>query len=286
MVKLMIDSAADIGKKEAEEKGIIMIPMLITIGEEEFYDGVNLSPQEFWEKLIESDVLPKTSLINEYRFEEAFEKNTKNGDELIVITISSKLSGTYASAKQAAEKFEGKVYVVDSLNACVGERLLCEYALRLIKKGLSMQEIVQELEEKKSKIKVMALLGTLEYLKKGGRISSAVAFAGELISLKPVVGVVDGAVKLIGKAMGSRKGANLLNKLVQESGGIDFSMPFATIWSGLDEALLDKYIKDSAILWAGHTDSVPKHILGATIGTHVGPGTVGVAFFEGKGNKK
>ncbi len=285
MVKLMIDSAADIGKKEAEEKGVIMIPMLITIGEEEFYDGVNLSPQEFWKKLIESDVLPKTSLINEYRFEEAFEKNTKNGDELIVITISSKLSGTYASAKQAAEKFEGKVYVIDSLNACIGERLLCEYALRLIKKGLSMQEIVQELEEKKSKIKVMALLGTLEYLKKGGRISSAVAFAGELISLKPVVGVVDGAVKLIGKAMGSRKGANLLNKLVQESGGIDFSMPFATIWSGLDEALLDKYIKDSAILWAGHTDSVPKHILGATIGTHVGPGTVGVAFFESKGNE-
>ena len=285
MVKLIIDSAADIGKKEAEEKGVIMIPMLITIGEEEFYDGVNLSPQEFWEKLIESDVLPKTSLINEYRFGEAFEKHTKNGDELIVITISSKLSGTYASAKQAAEKFEGKVYVIDSLNACVGERLLCEYALRLIKKGLPVQDIVKELEEKKSKIKVMALLGTLEYLKKGGRISSAVAFAGELISLKPVVGVVNGAVKLIGKAMGSKKGANLLNKLVQESGGIDFSMPFATIWSGLDEALLDKYIKDSAILWAGHTDSVPKHILGATIGTHVGPGTVGVAFFESKGDK-
>lgn len=285
MVKLMIDSAADIGKKEAEEKGIIMIPMLITIGEEEFYDGVNLSPREFWGKLIESDVLPKTSLINEYRFKEAFEKHTENGDELIVITISSKLSGTYANAKQAAEKFEGKVYVIDSLNACVGERLLCEYALRLIKKGLSMQDIVKELEEKKSKIKVMALLGTLEYLKKGGRISSAVAFAGELLSLKPVVGVVDGAVKLIGKAMGSRKGANLLNKLVQESGGIDFSMPFATVWSGLDETLLDKYIKDSAILWTGHTDFVPKHILGATIGTHIGPGTVGVAFFESKGNE-
>ena len=286
MVKLMIDSAADIGKKEAEEKGIIMMPMLINIGEEEFYDGVNLSKQEFWEKLIENDVLPKTSLINSFRFEESFQKYASGGDELIVITISSKLSGTYESAKCAAKKFAGKVYVVDSLNACVGERLLCDYALRLIKQGLSAKEIIEELEEKKKKIKVMALLGTLEYLKKGGRISNAVAFAGALISLKPVVGIVDGEVKLIGKALGSRKGNNLLNKLVQEAGGIDFSMPFGTIWSGLDTSTLEKYIKDSANLWAGHTDNVPKYLLGATIGTHVGPGTVGVAFFENKGNNK
>lgn len=282
MIKLMIDSAADISKQEADEKGIIMIPMLITIGEEEFYDGVNLSPQGFWEKLIESDVLPKTSLINTFRFEEAFEKHTRNGDELIVITISSKLSGTYESARQAAEKFPGKVYVVDSLNACVGERLLCDFALRLLKQGLSAKAIIEELEDKKKNIKVMTLLGTLAYLKKGGRISSTVAFAGEMISLKPIVGIVDGEVKLIGKALGSRKGNNLLSRLVQEVGGIDFSMPYATIWSGLDNSLLDKYIKDSASLWAGHTDNIPKHILGATIGTHVGPGVVGVAFFENR----
>ena len=283
MIKLMIDSAADISKQEAEQKGIIMLPMLISFGEQEYYDGVNLTPQDFWEKMVESDVLPKTSLINSFRFEEAFANHTKNGEELIVITISSKLSGTYASAKQASEKFGGKVHVIDSLNACVGERLLCDYALRLIKQGLSAQDIVNQLEEKKKKIKVMALLGTLEYLKKGGRISKAVAFAGQMISIKPVVGVVDGEVKLIGKALGSRKGNNLLNKLVQEVGGIDFSMPFATIWSGLDTATLDKYIKDSANIWAGHTDYVPKYILGATIGSHVGPGVVGVAFFENKG---
>lgn len=286
MIKLLIDSAADISKQEAEEKGIVMIPMLITIGTEEFYDGVNLYPEQFWEKLIESDVLPKTSLINSFRFEEIFEKHTKSGEELIVITISSKLSGTYASAQQAAQKFAGKVHVIDSLNACVGERLLCDYALRLIEQGLSVKEIVNELEEKKKRIKVMALLSTLEYLKKGGRISTAVAFAGEMISIKPVVGVVDGEVKLIGKALGSRKGNNLLNKLVQEVGGIDFTMPYATVWSGLDTSILDKYIKDSANLWAVHSDNVPKYILGATIGTHVGPGVVGVAFFGNKGSVK
>ncbi len=283
MIRLMVDSAADISKKEAEEKGIIMMPMLITFGSDEYYDGVNLPADEFWNKLIESDVLPKTSLINSFRFSEAFEEYTKNGDELIVITISSKLSGTYESARQAKEKFGDKVYVIDSLNACVGERLLCDYALRLIKQGLSAKEIVMELEEKKSSIKVMGLLGTLEYLKKGGRVSGSAAFVGELVSLKPVVGIVDGSVKLIGKALGSKKGNNLLTKLVQESGGIDFSMPFATLWSGLETSLLEKYIKDSASIWAEHTDYVPRYILGATIGTHVGPGTIGVAFFAKKG---
>lgn len=279
-IQLMVDSAADINQREAESLRIIMLPMVITFGEEEFYDGVNLLPQQFYERLIESDDLPKTSQISPYRFSEAFEKYTANGDELIVITISSKLSGTYEAAKKTAEAFNGKVWVVDSLNACIGERLLAFYALRLLKKGFSAKEIFDELNSAKKKINVMAVLGTLEYLKKGGRISKAVAFAGEILSLKPVIGVIDGEVKLIGKAIGSRKGNNLLNKLVQEKGGIDFSMPYGTIWSGLDKTGHDKYVRDSAALWAGHTDGVPSYVLGGTIGTHIGPGTVGVAFFE------
>lgn len=279
-IRILIDSAADIGKAEAEKMNVIMLPMIISFGAEDYYDGVNLSPKQFYEKLIESDTLPKTSQVTPYRFEEAFKKYTANGDELIVITISSKLSGTYEGAKQAAENFKDKVYVVDSMNAAIGERLLCEYALRLIEQGKTAKEIVAILEEEKSKINVMAVLGTLEYLRKGGRISAAVAFAGEVLSLKPVVAVVDGEVKLVGKALGSKKGNNLLNRLVQEKGGIDFTKPYGTIYSGLDRTTLDKYVKDSAALWAEHTDDVPVHILGGTIGTHVGPGAVGVAFFR------
>lgn len=279
-IRILIDSAADIGKAEAEKMNVIMLPMIISFGAEDYYDGVNLSPKQFYEKLIESDTLPKTSQVTPYRFEEAFKKYTENGDELIVITISSKLSGTYEGAKQAAENFKDKVYVVDSMNAAIGERLLCEYALRLIEQGKTAKEIVAILEEEKSKINVMAVLGTLEYLRKGGRISAAVAFAGEVLSLKPVVAVVDGEVKLVGKALGSKKGNNLLNRLVQEKGGIDFTKPYGTIYSGLDRTTLDKYVKDSAALWAEHTDDVPVHILGGTIGTHVGPGAVGVAFFR------
>lgn len=190
------------------------------------------------------------------------------------------MSGKYSSAKSAAKKYPDKIFVVDSLNACIGERLLCQYALRLIENGMDIKDIVEELNNKKHKINVMAMLNTLKYLKKGGRISSVVAFTGELFSIKPVVGVIDGEVKLIGKAIGSKKGNNLLSSLVEKKGGIDFSMPYGVIWSGTDDSLLKKYVEDSSHLWKNSTDNIPAYIIGCTIGTHVGPGAIGVAFFE------
>lgn len=279
-VKLIVDSASDINEKEAEELGVTMLPMEVRFGSDEFLDGVNLAPKDFYNKLIESDELPKTSQINPYRFEEEFEKLTANGDEVVVITISSKLSGTYRSACEASKNYQGKVFVVDSLNATIGERLLCQYALRLIKEGKTASEIATELNNIKSKINVMAMLNTLKYLKKGGRISAVTALAGEVFSIKPVVGIIAGEVKMIGKAMGSKKGNNLLNTLVEKKGGIDFDMPYGVVWSGNDDSVLNKYVEDSAHLWEGHTDKVPAYMIGSTIGTHVGPGAIGVAFFE------
>lgn len=279
-IKIIVDSASDIGREEAHKLGITMIPLTILFGEDEYLDGVDLTPLQFYEKLIEGDELPKTSQISAYRFEEEFKKIVENGDEALVITLSSKLSGTNASAQQAAAQFNGKVRVIDSLNAAIGERLLVQYALRLIEAGKTLDEIERELNAAKTKIRLMAMIDTLEYLKKGGRISAMTAFAGGLLSLKPVIAVVDGEVKVIGKALGSKKGNNLLNTLVQKSGGINFDMPYGVVWSGLSDSLLEKYVKDSAHLWEAHTDNVPAYPLGGTIGTHVGPGAIGVAFFE------
>lgn len=279
-VKIVIDSASDININEAKKLGVTMIPMSITFGEEEYLDGVDLLPEQFYEKLIESDELPKTSQVIPYRFEKNFEKLTKNGDDVVVITISSKLSGTYSNAVLASKQFKENVFVVDSLNACIGERLLCQYALKLVSENYTAKEIANELNSVKGKIHVMAMLNTLEYLKKGGRISSVVAFAGEILSIKPVVAIRDGEVKLIGKARGSKNGNNLLNSLVEKAGGIDFSMPYGVVWSGLDNSLLNKYVKDSKNLWENHTESVPSYMLGGTIGTHIGPGAIGVAFFK------
>ncbi|MDE5592538.1 MAG: DegV family protein [Clostridiales bacterium] len=178
MIKIIIDSASDIVKTEAEQLGVYLVPMKVRFGDEEYSDGIDLSHTEFFEKLIESAELPQTSQVNEYAWEESFTELTADGSEVIAITISSKLSGTYSSAVKAAKKFGGKVHVVDSIQACIGERVLLEYALRLVSEGKSVEETVKELNDKKHKIQLLAVLDTLKYLRKGGRISSVAAIAG------------------------------------------------------------------------------------------------------------
>ncbi len=278
MIKILVDSASDIFAEEAEELGVSLIPMQIRFGTDEYYDGVNLSHTEFFAKLMQSAELPQTSQINEYRFNEKFEELTADGDDVVAIVLSSKLSGTYECAVRAAEKFGGKVHVVDSMNASAGEKILCLYALRLAKDGATAEQIVEELDRKKSKVRFLALLGTLEYLKKGGRISSATAAIGKMFSVKPVISIADGAVKMEGKAIGSKKGSNLLTKFV-DMYGIDFDMPYVLVYSGLSDELLDLYVRDSEKLWKNHANDLPRHLIGSTIGTHIGPDGIGVAFF-------
>lgn len=279
-IKLLIDSASDINKQEAESLGIILMPMIVGFEDEEYLDGVNLLPSLFYQKLTSSKSMPKTSQITAYRFEEAFERVVENGDELIVITISSKLSGTFNQALMASEKFGGKVQVVDSLNACVGERLLGLYALDLINQGKSLLEIKEELDSAKRKINVMAVIDTLEYLKKGGRISATTAIAGALLSIKPVIAVIDGEVKVIGKAMGMRRGIGLLTQLVQNKSGIDFSKPYGLVSSGEGTTVLDRFKTEGKNLWVENKEDISDYPIGSTIGTHVGPGAVGISFFE------
>ncbi len=282
MIKILIDSASDICEEEAKNKGITMIPLEVRFGEDVYLDGVNLLPQEFLDKLTESTELPKTSQINEYRWTEQFEKLTANGDQVVAITISSKLSGTFNSAKAAAKKFPGQVFVVDSLTAATGERILCDYALRLIGEGKTAEQVATELESIKHKVQVIAIVDTLKYLRKGGRISTLTAFAGELLSIKPVISVIGGEVKMAGKAMGSKKSNNLLMQLVQKCGGIDFEMPYGLVFSGYRDEYLRKYLEDSASLWQEHVQDmkdIPVYPYGSTIGTHVGPNALGVAFF-------
>lgn len=279
-VRFIIDSASDVLPEEAKALGVVHLPLTVRFGEQDYLDSIDMSHRTFYKKLIETDVLPTTSQINPEIFENAYREVTEAGDTAIVITMSSKLSGTYQSAVIAAEDYKGKVFVVDSLNVTVGERLLLYRGLEFVRQGLSAMETVIRLNEEKTRIRVMALLDTLEYLKKGGRISAAVAFAGGVLGIKPVVAVSDGLVALVGKARGSKNGGNLLRKLVADCGGINFDKPFALAYSGLSDELLQKYIEDSADLWKHAATALPIHTVGCAIGTHVGPGAVAVAFFE------
>lgn len=277
MIKIITDSASDIVNNERED--LVILPMTISFGEEEFQDGVNLTHRMFYEKLIESDVLPVTSQITPYAFEAAYKAAKEQGDRVIVITLSSKLSGTWQSAKIAADGYEDMVRIVDSANAAIGERTLVEYALKLKDEGLDYEEIVEKLEQDKSRIRLIALLDTLEYLKKGGRISATVAFAGGLLSIKPVIAIQDGEVVMLGKARGSKQGNNLLMEQIKAAGGIDFEKPYVLGYTGLNDGMLQKYIADHESVWKDKVDSLSTGSVGGTIGTHVGPGAIGVAFF-------
>lgn len=278
MIRIITDSASDIVDNERED--LTVLPINIRFGEDEFQDGVNLTHRMFYEKLVESDELPVTSQVPPFVFEEAYEAARKQGDQAIVITISSKLSGTYQSAVIAAEGCGDAVRVVDSENASIGQRALVEYALRLKDEGLGYDEIIERLEADKKRIRLVALLDTLEYLKKGGRISKTAALAGNLLSIKPVIAIQGGEVAVLGKARGSKQGNNLLAEQIQHVGGIDFGRPFVLGYTGLSDAVLRKYIADNEALWKGEVESVDTASVGGAIGTHIGPGAIGAAFFS------
>ena len=279
-VRIITDSASDM--TPAEHPALRVLPLSVTFGTDVYMDGVDIDHQRFYEMLVERDELPKTGQVNPYAFSQAIAEAREAGDEAVIITVGAKLSGTNQSARTAlAEAPGGDVYVVDSNNVTLGERVLVEYALRLVDDGRSAAQIAAAVEAVRDRVVVIGLLETLEYLVRGGRLSAAAGAVGTLLNVKPVVAAEDGLIVQLGKARGSKNGRNLLNQKVEQAGGVDFSMPLALGYTGLSDAVLKKYIEDSAALWAGHAESeLPIHTIGATIGTHVGPGAVAVAFFR------
>lgn len=275
-IRILTDSGSDICAPFPEN--LTVIPLTIHFGPEEYRDGETIDHKTFYEKLTSGSALPTTSLIPPGEFEQAYKKAQDAGETVIAILLSSKLSGTYQSAALAAEEFEN-VFVIDSLNATLGEQILVKYALQLVEQGISATDIAAELERAKSHVNLMGLPDTLEYLHRGGRISKTIAVLGGALSIKPVLRLVDGVVVMIGKARGSKNGNNYLIQEVNKS-GVDFSKPLCLGYTGLSDELLQRYIADSRQLWEGKIDKLPISTVGATIGTHVGPGAIVVAFFD------
>ena len=275
--RIIADSTADL-MPEFKSR-VHTVPLTVNFGDQEYIDGITIDHKAFYEKLIESDVLPTTSQATPDAFIKEFEKAKEAGEAAVVITLASKFSGTYQSATIAADDYEN-IYVVDSGSATMGSGILVELAFKLLDEGKNAEEIAAILEEQKKKIIIVALVDTLEYLKKGGRISKAVAFAGGVLNIKPVLSVIDGEINMLGKARGSKRGNNLLVQEIDKAGGIDFNKPVLLGYSGISDALLKKYIEDSRHIWEGNLQEVRYTTVGSVIGTHAGPGAVVVAFFK------
>ena len=276
-VRIIVDSTADLPERFLSR--VTVIPLVIRFGEEELADGVAITKERFYERLIEADELPTTSQATPAAFEHCFSEVAAAGDTAVVMTLASKLSGTYQSACIAAEEFDC-IYVVDSETVAIGLGILTEYAVALAESGMSARDIAAELENKRNDVCVIALLDTLESLKRGGRISKATAVMGGLLNIKPVISVGNGEITVIGKARGSKQGNNLLVEKINASGGIDFDMPILLGYTGLTDVYLKKYADDSADIWRGKRDELDMTLLSGVIGTHTGPGVVGVAFFK------
>ena len=275
--RLIVDSTADLTPQYKSR--VHTVPLTVRFGDTEYIDGVTIDHKTFYEKLIESDVLPTTSQGTPDAFMQEYEKAKQAGEAAVVITLASKLSGTYQSAMIAAADYDN-IYVVDSASVAMGSGILVELALRLLDEGKSAKEIAAILEEEKQKVVIIALVDTLEYLKKGGRVSKTVALAGSVLNIKPVLSVADGDIRILGKARGSKMGNNLLVQEIDKAGGIDFAKPVLLGYSGISNALLLKYIEDSRHIWEGNLPEIRYTTVGSVIGTHAGPGAVVVAFFK------
>lgn len=279
MIRIFVDTSADYTVEETKEKGIGMFPIHITMGDQDYKDAYDLTKEEFYEKLQQCEEFPKTSQPSLQDLVDAFEDAKEKGDDLIYLTLSSSLSGTYQSAVLAKNMAEyDRIFLIDSLTATHMIRMLADYGKKLADEGMSAEKIVEELENLKGRVKVFAALDTLEYLYKGGRLSKTSAVLGEMARIKPLVTVNEkGEVAVVGKCMGKNKAITTLMKMIGER-QIDMDFPCYSVYTkGLENSeIFEKRVTESGI------EITDRHQIGATIGAHIGPGVFGLVFIEKK----
>ena len=277
MVRIITDSAADLEPREYEKLDVTCIPLRVAFGDSEYQENIDLSKDRFYELLLGGAEFPKTSQASPQVLTELFEEAKARGDEAVYITLSSALSGTYQTARMVQEdaEYEG-AYVFDSRNATGGQRMLVEYACRLRDAGKNAAQIVAGLESVRDRIELYAVVNTLEYLHKGGRISHAVYTLGNLAQIKPIIAVdAEGRVALPGKAMGMRKGMDFLGKRLAARKP-DADHPLYVMYTNnrsVGEQLAQRL---AGLGWEVPAERIIP--VGAAIGAHVGPDACGIVY--------
>ena len=276
MIKIMTDSTSDIDLEYAKKLNIEVVPLKVIFGQKEYKDRVDLQPEQFYDLLASSNSLPSTSQPSPQDYLDIYEKIKENKDTLIVITLSSVLSGTYQSACIAKDLVDYEnIYIIDSLNATQGLRLIVEKAVQLRNNGLSAQEIVNVIEEYKTRVHIYAYVDTLEYFYKGGRLSKTSATVGTMLKLKPIVGLKNGTLDVFAKTRGALKATTKVIDVIKEHGEIDLDEPISIGYTG-DTSGLDKF--ENTLREEFGFDEVLHGYVGPVIGTHAGPGARLIAY--------
>ena len=275
MIRIVVDSSSDYSREDIKEKNLTLVPITVIMDGTEYIEGIHMERDDFYHLLENSNKFPSTSQPSPQAFLDIFHDAKKNGDTLICILLSSMLSGTCQSAHLAKAMIDyEKIYIIDSLSATYPIKIMADHACHLVKEGLPAEEIVLKIEALKSHVKVVAALDTLEYLYKGGRLNKATAAIGTVANIKPIVSLNEGGtIDVMGKALGKGKAVSGIIKRLQET-EIDHRFPFYSIYTygtenceKLEGRLLENGFSTDRRLQVG-----------ATIGTHIGPGAFGVVF--------
>lgn len=278
-VSIIAGSTCDLSKAQQEALGIRVLPLTVLFGEEAYYDGVTITRREFYEKLRAAEELPHTSQVSPADFEAAFSEALARGDEVLCVTVSSSLSGTWQSAMIAKDMVSApeKVHIVDSRAVTMAEALLLFQAVRLRDEGLCAADIAKELEALKPRIRIFAAIDTLKYLRMGGRLSGATAAIGGVLQLKPIITLDDdGLVTVASVCRGTKKAYRTIAEELKKQPPA--ALPHAVVLGNTDAPeLMDELT--AALLAEGVDVSAADRLdIGAVVGTHAGPGCVGAAW--------
>ena len=274
-VRIVTDSACDLPEPVCEELGIEVVPLTIRFGDREYVDRKELSVDAFWRELAASSVLPETAAPSVGAFEETFRRLSDDGaDAIVCINLSARLSATMQSAQVAAKTLDGvtPIEIIDSFSASMGIGNLVLHAARRARAGASMDEIVREVEARREREHVFAALDTLEYLRKGGRIGGAQAMVGSMLSIKPIISVLDGAVESAGRVRTRSKALRFLVDQVPV-GKVEILSVLHADAPDLDEflAMLAPAVPDAEVTVGS---------IGPVIGVHTGPRVMGIAWID------
>ena len=279
MIRILTDSASDILPAEAEQLGVTVIPLNVTLEDGTVLrDGIDKTPSEYYALLKECHKLPTTSQPSPELFERFYQDAAAAGDEVLGIFLSHELSGTWQCARLAADLVNvDNVLFVDSANVCLGEGLLVRLAVHLRDAGKTLVQIATDLEHAKEHLHLVAAIDDLKYLRKGGRLPAAVAVAGGMLGIKPLITIKEGKVAMAGKARGLPGAYVALFKKIDELGGVhpDFEAVAGYSSSLREVQPIENYFRDNL-----HMDAPLVQQIGCVIGTHAGPGAFGLAFFD------
>lgn len=276
MIRIITDSTCEASQAVLSHPRVTVLPLSVVFGQTALRDGVDITREQFWERLPKSDPLPTTAQATPADFGQLFKQFTAAGDEVIAIPISSRLSGTYDAAMTARESQPGwPVSVVDSLSVSVGLGLLVEEAVRMAEAGAQRNEIVARIEALRKDIRIIFTVDTLEYLQRGGRIGRAQAFVGTLLKFKPLLGIADGEVVPVSRVRSKAKALETMQDLLLQQ--VPARGPQVRV--GVTHALVPEEAAQVGRSLGERfgTPNVFVADLGPVLGTHVGPGTIGAA---------